>query len=362
MQNKKINSWTDLQVLLLYPLKALYSKRFYFDVLFRMSGLGFIYLLFISMLIAVPSTKKIMVTLSFFDNLELPVLVGQLPPGHINANGVLVADDGTNDYKLLRNSKGQPALLFNPADKKLEGDAVNAPVELTSSSFKVTVNKSVNIIPYSSLFDPGTRFNPYEMAMGFDLVFSSSFFTVWGLLTVWFYSTMIINALIAGAFSRFFLMYMSGIKVSYVSSVRLCSFANTLVALILLGQFFIAIPVGYSVMLFIPVIYVILFGREFRRELSTLGIDKFRGKYGFQAQSQSHPQDYPERDPSRQADIDALTGRNSPVHDDNRNDVTDCESDKEDNTLKDEGNADSSANQSNDQNKENRSGPGSFAP
>lgn len=326
-----------------------------------MRGLGFIYLLFISMIIAVPSTSKVMVTLNYFSSLELPNLVGQLPPSHINANGVLVADNKSDDFKLLRNSKGQPSLLFNPGDKKLEGDALNAPVELTSSSFKITSNQSVNIIPYSSLFEPGTRFNPYEMAMGFDLVFSSSAFTVWGLLTVWFYSTMIINALIAGAFSRLFLMFMSGIKVSYVSSVRLCSFANTLVALILLLQFFIPLPIGYTVMLFIPIVYVILFGREFRRELSSLGIEGFRTKYGFHSDAQSSA--YEGRDAGKQADIDALTGRNSPVYDDNnQNDVTEREPNKEDNIVNDEDNSDSNTDQNADRDSENRSGPGSFAP
>ena len=57
--------------------------------------------------------------------------------------------------------------------------------------------------------------------------------------------------------------------------MRFCSFANTIVAILLLAQYYVSLPISYSVMAMLPLIYVVLTAKEFRRKLRELGPEGF---------------------------------------------------------------------------------------
>lgn len=260
---------------LTYPLKALYSKDFYAFILTRMRGIGFVYLLLISAAIAAPASLQVSSILDKFKSLEIVSLVGQLPPSYLNKNGQLSPNDDSEGYKLLYNSKGQPAIVYNTENKALSGDALSAPIELNSSSFVIKSQGKVQTVPYSSLFEVDSTFSPLSAAQSLDMALSSGIATIWSVVTIWFFSILSFNTLITALIAKFLFAIVSGVNLKFISYMRFCSFANTIVAILLLAQYYVSLPISYSVMAMLPLIYVVLTAKEFRRKLRELGPEGF---------------------------------------------------------------------------------------
>ena len=269
----------NLLTLLTYPLKALCSKDFYFQVLLRMRGTGFLYLLLISFLFAFPACWRSMGVLQFFKSLELPSLVAQLPSAYLDSNGILSPDNDSDAYKLILSSKGYPAVVFNTEGKILEGQAVDAPVEFLADHVKVHTEKGDAVIEYKGLFETAYEFKPVQAAQAVDEVLGASAKTVWSVIVMWFFILLAGNALLSACIGRFLILFVFRIKLTFLATLRLCAYANTVVALLILAQFFIYLPVSYTVMLILPLLYLSVFSRAFRKELERSGLNAFKKKY-----------------------------------------------------------------------------------
>ena len=60
--------------------------------------------------------------------------------------------------------------------------------------------------------------------------------------------------------------------------LRVSAFANTVVAVILLLQYFVHIPLPYTVIAFLPLIYVYLLGKDIRTTVNKYGTAAFSGQ------------------------------------------------------------------------------------
>ena len=302
-----------------YPLKALCSKDFYFQVLLRMRGTGFLYLLLISFLFAFPACWRSMGVLQFFKSLELPSLVAQLPAAYLDSNGILSPDNESEGYKLILSSKGYPAVVFNTEGKILEGQAVDAPVEFLADHVKVHTEKGDAVIEYKGLFETGSEFKPVQAAQAVDEVLGASARTVWSVIVMWFFILLAGNALLSACIGRFLILFVFRIKLTFVATLRLCAYANTVVALLVLAQFFIYLPVSYTVMLILPLLYVGVFSRAFRKELEISGLEAFKTKYTGIQESKNHQNTDPEEHDDTVSQNNVASKPQSEVTDDKRN-------------------------------------------
>lgn len=266
------SSWLEK---LTYPLKALYSREFYTYILTRMKGIGFVYLLLLSAAIAAPASLQVSTIMDRFKSLEIVSLVGQLPPSYLNKNGQLSPNDSNESYKLLYNSKGRPSIVYNTENKPLNGDALLAPLELNSSSFVVKSKENTQTVPYSSLFEVDSSFSPLSAAQSLDMALSSGLPTIWSVVTIWFFSILSFNTLITALIAKFLFTIVSGINLKFMSYMRFCSFGNTIVAVLLLAQYYVNLHISYSVMAMLPLIYVFLVAKEYRKKLRELGPEGF---------------------------------------------------------------------------------------
>lgn len=270
---------SDLYTCLLYPIKALISKNFYFTVLFRMRGGGLVYLLFLCVGLSFFAGVKGHLILERMSTLELPRLIAQMPPSYLNSNGVLSPNNSEESYKLLRNSQGLPAVVYNTENRPLEGDAVYAPLEFNSDAVSLKSGNNVETIPYNSIFSTDTNFDPFLSSEALDMVINASFFSIWAILAAWFFSALIFNALICAIIGKFLMLMCYKIRTGFASIFRLSAFSNTIVGLLMLLQFFVDIPLSFGIMALLPLVYILLFAREFRKELAACGMEAFKKKY-----------------------------------------------------------------------------------
>lgn len=269
----------DLKKALLYPVKALISKDFYFSALFRMRGTGILYLFVLSLVLAVPGAWRTMAVLDFFSSLELPKLVAQIPSSYLDKSGTLSPNDENEAFKLIYSSKGVPAVVYNPEGRVLEGDALRAPVEFMAQGVRVTTEKGNTEVPYTGFFEGGSNFNPVETAQAADMILNASFQMVWSAVVMWFFILLLCNSFICACLGRFMMLFVFRIRMKFLSALRLCAFANTIVAAMILAQFFIYLPLSYTLMILLPMLYIAAFARAFRRELAQTGLDVFKAKY-----------------------------------------------------------------------------------
>lgn len=270
---------SDLKTTLLYPIKAIISREFYFKVLFSMKGLGILYLFLLSTVFAIPAAYRSADVMDFFKALELPRLIAQLPPSYLDQNGVLSTSSQEDSYKLIKNSQGKPAIVFNTTDKPLSGEAVDAPVEFNSTFIKVHTEKGDANIEYRGVFETGTDFSPTYMAQAVDQVINATPRMLWAVMFLWFFVLLCLNTLISACLGRFLMLFVFRIRIGFGTALRLCAFANTAVAVIILAQFYVYLPVSYTIMVIIPLLYVAWFSQGFRKELTSLGLDAFKAKY-----------------------------------------------------------------------------------
>ncbi|MCR5535992.1 MAG: DUF1189 domain-containing protein [Succinivibrio sp.] len=288
-----------------FPLLALFTIRFYFFVLFKMQGFGFLYLLSLAALMSLPATYQVQKSLQYYSRLELPSLVGQLPPSRVDGLFHLVPAAGQPDYKVIYTSSGVATLVYNPGDRPLDAEARGALIELGSSDLILHGDREDTRVPYSAFLVSNSEFEPLNSAIAMDRIFNCSFLILAFIIFLWFYVLLFFNALLAALFGKFLMLFIAGIKIGYENTARLCAYASTLVAVILVLQCYVPLPISMSVLMFVPLIYCILFAREFKRELMQLGVQGFAEKYGFKVA------DAAARQRTRQQAIDRLTGRSS---------------------------------------------------
>ena len=98
---------------ILYPYKSIVSVRFYFDVLFKMRGLGLVYMLIISTILAVFATFRFHAVVKIYDSINLPRLILEIPKSYLDENGVFSPLDGTTFYKEIYDDHGNLIILYN---------------------------------------------------------------------------------------------------------------------------------------------------------------------------------------------------------------------------------------------------------
>ncbi len=263
---------------LLYPVRALYSREFYNRVLFSMRGVGFIYLLLISAAIAIPASVKVTDFLNYFKALELSTLVGQVPPSYLDKNGNLIPNNPDDAFKIIKNSRGAPTIVVNTDNKNLTGDALKAPLELSRQEIIIHSSSGKQGVAYSSLFPLDSSFSPLSAAEAMDTAFSSSLSTVWSVVTLYFLGILTFNALLTAFISKFIFTFVASVRLNFGTALRVCAFANTSVAILLLAQYFISVPISYSVIAMIPVIYTLNLAFFYRRIIKSLGQEAFVSK------------------------------------------------------------------------------------
>ncbi len=287
----------------LRPLKALCSIRFYFVVLFHLHGWGFVYLTLLSLAIAVPGTYQVQRSLRYYADLELPDLVSRIPPSNVDGAFVLRPAPEAEEYKELFASNGQLVFVYNPLNKPLSGQAQSAFIEIGPRALILRHGTEQTEVPYTAFLVANTSFDPLSSAIALDRILKIQYVPLLVLVFCWFVSLLMFNALLSSLFAKFLLLFISGIRIGYGNVLRICSYASTMVALILLLQCFVLIPLSFTALLLIPLIYTGLFARAFKQELMTLGLEGFGEKYGFRLYEGGREAD------SRQQEIDRLTGR-----------------------------------------------------
>ncbi|MBQ9274289.1 MAG: DUF1189 family protein [Succinivibrio sp.] len=266
--------------LLITPLQALYSRRFYIDVLLRLRGSGLKYLILLCVVLAVPVALRSMTALSLLKSLEIPALIGQIPQSYLSQSGVLTPNDSAQSFKELKNSQGRVVMIYNSEDAALDEDQSQAAVILNSRSFTVRGTSGRNEFPYSALFRTGSTFEPYAAATLLDSVLNMSFMGMWGVLTMWLFAVLTFNALISALCGRLLMLLMLRMRVNFGGVFRLCAYASTLPGLIMVAQTYVFVQVPYAFLLLLPCIYVLMFMAGFKKELGMLGVAGFKAKYG----------------------------------------------------------------------------------
>lgn len=270
VRNRRMHNFLDF---ISSPIKALYSVSFYFEVLFKKRGQGILFLLYISVLVSIPSTIKLYSKISYHLEKDIVYVASQIPKTYLDSNGTLRAYDKQQSFKQIYTQDGVLAVVFNIEDIMYESD--NEPViEFNSKTFRLnyangTVLRYVDSLgPKGSLNDllePYTIKSIADMANVFAfLVYSIAAFIMLGL-----------NVFFTAALSSFFFTVVGKIKTSFSNLLRLSCYANTVCALVLIVQSLFDVTFSYFVMMLLPMIYMILFVKTFHNELLNNGIEGF---------------------------------------------------------------------------------------
>ena len=253
---------TDLKRYALYPLRAMFSRRFYFDVMMKMRGVGFTYMLILCAVCAVPSSVKVMQAFANLQNYELTTVVAQIPPSYISPSGVLSPSNPDDAAPLvIKNSKGQPVLAYNLDEQTIEGyEGGRFPITITATRLLVNTTEGLVEFPWQTLYgNQGGTFEPLAAAQALDSFFNSSFMVIWGLVTCWLFSIQAFVVLVGACVSKALARFVGKITVSFRLALRLSAFGSTLVVALLTLQFYVSFGLTYLLMCMIPVIYTLSF-------------------------------------------------------------------------------------------------------
>lgn len=245
------------------PLQALYSKEFYLKVL-AARGVGFTYLMTLSIVLALPASYKVHEMMQIFKGYELSTYVAQIPPSYVDANGILRPNNPQDTFKVISNSMGEPVMVYNPENKPLEGDLNRVPIELNRQYLTIRTANERTQVAWETIYPTNQSFEPYQSAAAMDRVLDSSIFALWPVVAVYLFASLALGTLVTAVFAMLIFLVFFKLILRYGQCLRLMAYAHTICALILTLQFYVYIPVSYTVMLILPLLYVIVFGRELR--------------------------------------------------------------------------------------------------
>lgn len=272
-----------------YPLKALTSIRFYFEVLFKQKGIGLVYLLLISFVLSLPVSYKVNNLIDTFNKIELPNLIAQIPSGYLSKSGQLVCNNKEESFKKIYTRSGILAIIYNVDNQNDKDDILerqnttskNIPfVELNSDYLSVaSVTGSVTTIKYTDLFVPGTAFNPADASALVSEVLSVAKNIIYIFMGLWIFSLLIFNSLVLSVLSKFVFFQLGKMNTTFANCLRLSSYASTSLGVLLVAGIYANIAVPFTYLMLVPPVYIILFVNSFRRELQSKGIEEFVKEY-----------------------------------------------------------------------------------
>ena len=316
------NIWPLLQ----YPFKAIISRRFYYNVMFDMKGVGLAYLFMLCIVLALPCTVQMQRYFTNWQQLELSRVVAQIPPSTISASGRLGAVNPADEAqpKLIYNSHQQLVVAYNVNDMPLPAGAPTPLVMLTADGMTFHLQDSVVHLRWSDLYgNEAVSFEPLQIAQLFEKMFHSSFFSIWSVLTLWLFTSLGFVALVGALFTKVLGLILMKMRISFGLSLRLSAFGSTLVAVLLAVQFFFPLVLSTLVLCAIPIIYTMAFLAHVRGVLDhslkdpkyALSLQNPFYKW-FERQSRVRPDntiiqgpDYHELDPEQQAERESNLSR-----------------------------------------------------
>ena len=252
-----VNLWPYL----LYPLRAMLSRRFYFSVMLHMKGVGLTYLLIWCLVLALPGTVKVQNALQQMQALDLSSVVAQIPPSYISSQGVLSANDPADEHpQLIRNLRGDPVLVYS-----LNGDSVpnfegTVPITITSHALIINTTKGPMTLPWSTIYgNEEQNFEPLQAAQMMESLFSSSFLTVWSIIALWMFSSLGFVVLIAAGLTKVLAVLIFKLRIAFALVLRLNAFGATLAGLLMFLQFFLPFSLSYIMLCLIPMFYSMSF-------------------------------------------------------------------------------------------------------
>lgn len=248
------------------PLLALYSKSFYLSLLGR-RGVGFTYLLCLSLVLAFPATYfKVYDMMQLFKSLQISTYVARIPASYLNGSGVLAPNNPDDSFVVISNPQGDPVMVYNTDDQPLEGELRAVPIELRSRFLIIRSSDPAQEVQlaWDTIYPVNQSFEPYEAASVLDQALNASFMYVWVIVALYLFCSLALGTLITAAFAMLICLLIFRLGLRYTHCLRLMAYAHTMVALILLLQFFILIPISFTFMLLIPLVYVFMFGSALR--------------------------------------------------------------------------------------------------
>lgn len=261
---------------LLYPVRAILSRRFYMHVLIDLKGAGLLYLFVLSMLLSVPGTFIVKYALQQLQSLDLSSVVAQIPPSYISEQGVLSANNPQDEaVKLIRNHHGDPVLLYNLQGEEVLEFSGHVPLTITANALIINTTQGPFTVSWESIYEhKAQNFEPLQAARMVENLFAASWFTLWGIIAVWILSILCLVTLIAACFTKAISMLAFKLTINFATAMRLCAFGSTLVGLLLCLQFFLPVTLSYVLMCVIPLFYacsaVSMIKRFFTATLSDL--------------------------------------------------------------------------------------------
>ncbi len=259
------------------PFLALGSRKFYMHALFKMGGVGLRYLVIMCLVLALPTTYKVLGIVEIIKSYELTRLMAQIPPSYIDANGILSAKNGEG-LTLIKNSGSELIIVYNPQDEPLPADAqvADAPIIMTSHALIIRGRGSTNTIGWDTIFERGANFEPLQTAKTFEDACNAPVYAFYFGSFLYLFGMVIVNTLICAAIGRIIILIFNRIRISFGACLRVASFANTVVMVLLTLQFFISLPLTMTVMVILPLLYMIMLGRMMRVKVDEEGFDAFK--------------------------------------------------------------------------------------
>lgn len=254
---------------LTYPIKAVFSRRFYFKVMSEMSGVGLSYVMLLCAALALPSTYQVKSALTTLQSYELSTVVAKVPPSYISPQGVLSPMNSEDAVpKVIRNSKGQAIISYNLENQPIAGFNEAVPITLTSHAAILNTKEGSVTLPWTSVYgNAGSQFEPLEMARALEQAFNSSYYTVWLMVTLWLFSLVAFIVLIGAALTKVIGTIAIKTNVNYQTAFRLSAYASTLPAFLLLLQFFFNVSFSIFVLCAVPLAYTLPFLHNLRKVL-----------------------------------------------------------------------------------------------
>lgn len=279
-------NWSRYLSYVLMPVRAVLSQRFYFDVLFKLKGVGLLYLMVLCAVLAVPGTYQVKQALNKLQSWELSTIVAKLPPSYISPEGTLSPNNPQDGMRplIVRNSHGSAVLAYNlngdplnadavldperPAGSSLSTEPIEVPISLTANNLILNTVDGPIAVPWTAVYgETGGSFEPLATAQVFDAAFRSSYFALWGMVSIWLLSIIGLVVLVAACLLKPLASLALKLKISFATALRLNAYGSTLVALLLLLQFFYNYSLSYMTLCLIPLLYSGMLMMQVRKHL-----------------------------------------------------------------------------------------------
>ena len=208
-----------------------------------------------------------------------------LGPSYISPEGTLSPNNPQDAQRplIVRNSRGSAVIAYNLNGDPLNADTVldperpagtlssepiEVPISLTAQNLILNTVDGPIAVPWTAVYgESGGSFEPLATAQVFDAAFHSSYFALWGMVSLWLLSIIGLVVLVAACLLKPLSSLALKLKISFATALRLNAYGSTLVALLLLLQFFYNYSLSYMTLCLIPLLYSGMLMMQVRKHL-----------------------------------------------------------------------------------------------